>query len=200
MSERELIKRAKNGDFSAFAELIAPEKARIFGLALKMTGNRSDAEDVMQDSLIKAIDNIDRFREESSFGTWLYSIALNQARSLIAKQKQIELKPIEDYLPAGTEDDLHGTGSQRLFDWQDPHKLLENQELRTIIEQGLSELPPKYREAFLLRYYEQLSIKEIAELIGESVAAAKSRVLRARLALRDHLSKAFEDSYGKKVS
>lgn len=200
MSEQELIKRAKNGDFNAFAELIAPEKERIFGLALKMTGNRSDAEDVMQDSLIKAIDNIDRFRSESSFGTWLYSIALNQARSLLARQKKTELLPIEDYLPAGAEDDLHGTGSQRLFDWQDPHQMLENQELREIIEQGLSELPPQYREAFLLRYHEQMSIKEIAGMIGQSVAATKSRVMRARLALRDHLSKAFEDSYGKKVS
>ena len=198
MNERELIARAKTGDFSAFSALIERNKARIYGLARKLAGNDQDAEDIMQETFLKAIDKIDQFRGDSAFGTWLYSIALNEGRSLLAKQRLSELKPIEAYLPSkGSEP--HADISDRLFDWEDPHKLLEQEELRTIIDTAIGELPYKYRAAFLLRYAEELSVKEVADLIGESVAATKSRILRARLALRDSLSSAFKDSYAKKM-
>ena len=148
---------------------------------------------------MKAIDNIEKFRGESAFSTWLYSIALNQARSLLSKQKTTDLKPLEEYLPGGGDMSHDHSAASSLFDWKDPHQQLESSEIRALIDEGLSNLPPEYREAFLLRYTEELSIKEIASLIGESVAATKSRILRARVALRDHLSKVFEDRYGKEV-
>ena len=199
MSERELVAQAKAGDFSAFSALIDRHKPRIYGLARKLAGNDQDAEDIMQETFLKAIDKIDQFRGEAAFGTWLYSIALNEGRSLLSKQKQTELQPVEAYLPSGGSSGMHSEHAARLFDWKDPHKLLEQEELRTIIDSAVADLPYKFRVAFLLRYSEELSIKEISELIDESVAATKSRVLRARLALRDSLSRSFEVKYGKEV-
>ena len=200
MNEAQLVAKAKAGDFEAFNELINTHKQKIYALAIKLAGNNQDAEDIVQDTLLKAIDKIDQFREEASFGTWLYSIALNEGRAHIAKQKHTELKPIESYLPGGGDVDMHESGSLKLFDWKDPHKILENDELKTVIDQAIEELPYKYRAPFLLRYHEELSIKEVAEIIGETVAATKSRVLRARLALRDYLSNKFEEHYERKVS
>lgn len=200
MSEKELVKRAQTGDFKAFTELVDKYKSRVYGLALKMTGNEHDAQDVVQETLIKAIDNLESFRGESSFGTWLYAIALNQSRSFLNKQKQTSIKPIEEYLPAKSAGEMHdGNAPVKLFDWKDPHQLLEQEELREIIDDAVASLPEKYRVAFLLRYHEELSIKEIAKVIGETVAATKSRVLRARLALRDKLAKVFEDRYGQEL-
>ena len=200
MNEEQLVDRARTGDFEAFAELVSAHKTKMYNLALKMTGNPHDAEDIVQETLLKAIDKIDQFRQEASFGTWLYSIALNQSRAHLARQKHTDLKPIEEYLPGSAGPKSHQNHDPRLFDWKDPHRLLEDDELRIIIDDALASLPANYREAFVLRYMDELPIKEIAALIGESVAATKSRVLRARLALRDFLSRAFEDRYGEEVS
>ena len=200
MDEQQLVAAAKAGDFEAFMFLVNENKPKIYSLALKMTGNPQDAEDIVQDTLLKAIDNIDRFRGESKFGTWLYSIALNQSRTLLAKGKHTELMPIEAYLPGQGNDELHSHPDARLFDWKDPHSYMEDHELKEIIDAAIAELPPKYREAFLLRYHEEMSIKEIAAITKESVASIKSRVLRARLALRDSLTNAFEGKYGQEMS
>ena len=198
MSEKELVKSAQKGDFDAFVALVDMHKAKVYGMVRRLAGNEQDAEDIMQDTLLRAIDKIDQFRAESSFGTWLYSIALNMARGQFAKSKQADLKPLEEYLPGRGAEHQH-EGSP-LFDWRDPHQLLENDQLRTIINDAISELPYKYREAFLLRYIEELSVKEVARLTKQSEASAKSRILRARLALRERLSDTFEGEYGQSVS
>ena len=200
MNEKEDIKLAQSGDFEAFSRLIESNKSKLYALALKMTGNKQDAEDIVSETLIKAIDNIDKFRGESAFGTWLYSIALNQSRAHLAKQKQTDLKDIEEYLPGKTYDEIHQKNNMQLFDWDDPHRQLESAELKKIIQQAIDELPYKFKEVFLLRYLEELSIKEIAEMIDETVASTKSRVLRAKLVVRDFLSKTFEERYGQKMS
>jgi len=199
MNEAELIKRAQSGDFEAFSELISHHKEKVYGMVTRLSGSRDDAEDIMQETLLKAIDNIDKFRGDSSFGTWLYAIALNQARLLFSKQRQTELQPIEEYFPGGDHGNDHTSGEYRLFDWQDPHSRMESEELRKAIDSAVNSLPYKYREAFLLRYIEELPVKEVARLTGESEAAAKSRILRARLAMRDKLSSIFEEKYGKKM-
>jgi len=196
MDERPLVAQAKQGDFRAFTQLVDAHKAKIFALARKLAGNEQDAEDIVQESLLKAIDNIDMFRGDASFGTWLFSIALNEARGHLARQKRRELRSIEEYLPAQESHTTDVSTSQRLSDWADPHSKLESEELQRIIDQGLSDLPYIYREAFVLRYVEDLSVKEVAEMIGESEAATKSRILRARLALRDYLAKQFEVKHG----
>jgi RNA polymerase sigma-70 factor (ECF subfamily) len=199
MNEQQLVSRAKAGDFQAFMTLVDAHKGKIYGLAQKLAGNKEDAEDIVQDTLLKAIDKIDQFRGEASFGTWLYSIALNQARALFARSKQADLKPIEEYLPGGNNHGESSPDSAKLFDWGDPHQELEASELRRIIDEVVAELPYKYREAFLLRYIEELPVKEVAALIHESEAATKSRILRARLAIRDRLTTIFGERYAQRL-
>lgn len=196
MNEKELVQQAQNGDYEAFARLISTHQSAIYGLARRLAGNEQDAEDIVQDTLLKAIDKIDQFRAESSFGTWLYAIALNQARALLGQRKKSDLRPIEEYLP----DSRNEAETRELYDWSDPASRLEAQELKTLIDRLVSELPYNYREAFLLRYNEELPVKEIAAITGESVAATKSRILRARLALREQLSLYFEESRDRQMS
>jgi RNA polymerase sigma-70 factor (ECF subfamily) len=198
MSEKGIVKRAQAGDFEAFTELVNANKDKLYGFVRRLTADPDDANDIVQETFLKAIDNIDQFRGDSAFGTWLTSIALNQARALFARRKQVDLKPLEEYLPGGA-DQAHGEHEFRLFDWKDPLSQLEAAEIRSIIGEGLEELPYMYREAFVLRYVEEMSVKEVAETIGQSEAATKSRILRARVALRDFLSKRFEESYGEQV-
>jgi len=197
MDERALVRQAQSGDFSAFTQLIDAHKGKIYGLARKLTGSEQDAEDIVQDTLLKAIDKIDQFRGESSFGTWLYSIALNESRRHFSKRQRAELQEIEEYLP---NKGGHDHTTAQMFDWRDPHQVLEDAEIRRLVDEALEELPDKYREAFILRYLQEMSVKEVAELTKQSVASAKSRILRARLAIRDRLSKSFEVEYDKRLS
>ncbi len=192
MSEKELIRRAQNGDFDAFNQLISDEKDKIYRLALKVTGNREDAQDILQETLLKAIEKIDTFRMESSFSTWLYAIALNNVRASLSTRKREALKPIDDYLPSD-----HG-GKAELFEWGDPHVLFERKELADIVESALANMPHMYSLPFILRYMEEMPVKEVARALKLSEAATKSRILRARLALREQLSeKLLERTRGK---
>lgn len=185
MSEKELIQRAQAGDFEAFAQLVAKYQKQVFGLARRLTGNTQDAEDLVQETLLKAIDNIDKFRGDSAFGTWLYSIALNQGRAHYNRAKKSDLQSLDDLLPL--REHSHGVSSHHLHEWRDPHTLLETDELNRLIAAAFAELPPEYAIPFSLRYEEDLSIKEIAEVLGITEAATKSRVLRARLFMRNRL-------------
>ncbi len=196
MSEKELIQKAQSGDFDAFSSLIEKYKTKIYNLALKLSGDRHDAEDILQETFLKAVDNIDKFRAESSFGTWLYAIAVNNVRARYAESKKADLRPIEDYLPASHGEETHGS---ELFDWGDPHNIMEQKELREMIDGYLAEMPKKYSMPFILRYYEDMSVKEVADTMKLSVAAAKSRILRARLALREKLSEMFREKTNEQV-
>ncbi len=199
MSEIEIVRRAQAGDFEAFTELVNAHKDKLYAFVRKLTGDPEDTNDIVQETFLKAIDKIDQFRGEASFGTWLTSIALNQARAMFAKRRQADLRPLEEYLPAGTSSGPNPLENASLFDWRDPHTELEAAEITRLVEEGLAQIPFVYREAFLLRYVEEMSVKEVAAAIGQSEAATKSRILRARLALRDFLSKRFEANYGEKV-
>lgn len=194
LDEKALVRQAKAGDYQAFMTLVDAHKAKVYALARRLAPSVEDAEDIVQETLLKAIDKIDQFRLEASFGTWLYTIALNQARAMFAKSRQAELRPIEEYLPS-----KRGGGetaeTRRLYDWRDPARLMEENELRDLMEKFIGELPYKYREAFVLRYIEDLPVKEVAQAINESEAATKSRILRARLALREQLSQVFEEDH-----
>jgi RNA polymerase sigma-70 factor (ECF subfamily) len=189
MDEKELVKLAQGGDFDAFSRLIERHKDRIYRLALKLTGNHEDAEDIVQDTFLKAIDNIDRFRLESAFGTWLYTIALNSLRAHAGQRKKAAVKPLEQYLPAG-----HGGEAPELVEWGDPHKLFEQKQLQELIDSALAEMPDSYSMPFILRYIEDMSVEEVARLMRLSIPATKSRILRARLALREKLGDVFAES------
>ena len=196
MNEKELVKKAQSGDFEAFSQLIEKYKNKIYNLGLKLSGDRHDAEDILQETFLKAVDNIDKFRGDSSFGTWLYAIAVNAVRALHQSRKKADLRPIEEYLPGG-----HGsTGdTKELFEWGDPHELLEQKELNEIIDNALAEMPDKYSAPFILRYFEDLPVKDVAATLNLSLAAAKSRILRARLALRERLSEVFREKINEQV-
>jgi len=196
MDEKELVKRAQSGDFDAFNRLITEQKDKIYRLALKLTGNREDAEDIVQETFLKAVDNIDKFRLESSFGTWLYTIALNSVRAHLGSRQRMALKPIEEYLPADHSDEKTHA---RLFDWGDPHKLFEKKQLDQMIETALTAMPQKYSMPFILRYMEDMSVKEVAKILKLSLPATKSRILRARLALREQLAENFQEKIDEKV-
>jgi len=188
MNEKELILAARGGDRDAFNELISNYTDRIYRLAWKLSGNQEDAEDIFQETFLKAVDNIDSFRLESTFGTWLYSIAMNVMRTCFAKRKRMQLGPIEDFLP----DHANGVNS-KLLDWGDPHDLFENAQLREMIDSFLSRMSPENSTPFVLRYMEDMSVKDVAEVMGLSVPAVKSRILRTRFALREYLSEKFRE-------
>jgi RNA polymerase sigma-70 factor (ECF subfamily) len=189
--ETELVKRAQAGDYQAFTELIERYRPKIFGLALKLAKNREDAEDIFQDTFLKAIDNIQKFRADSSFGTWLYAICVNAVRARYRRERKTELLPLEDYLPAGH--DASDAAATRVTAWNDPLTRLTRDEVREILDKAIHELPLKYRIPFLLRYTQDMSVQEVADALDLKLANAKSRILRARLALRQALGEYFEE-------
>lgn len=183
--ETELVRKAQAGDFDAFGRLIDQYRTKIYGLALRLSKNRQDAEDIFQETFLKAIDNIRRFRGDSSFGTWLYVIALNIVRARYKNREHEELLPLEDYLPG------HAGGREvesAFTDWSDPLARLTAEELRNRLQAAIGRLPLKYRMPFVLRYTQEMSVAEVATVLKISTAAAKSRILRARLALQSFLN------------
>jgi RNA polymerase sigma-70 factor (ECF subfamily) len=188
INEKELVAKAQAGDFTAFTALIEEYRPRIFGLALKLAKNREDAEDIFQETFLKAIDNIKKFRAESAFGTWLYAIAVNVVRAKYSGENKKELLPLEDYLPSSHGHGHPDTDLPELLDWNDPLSKLTDDEVRKMIDTAIHELPLKYRTPFLLRYMQDMSLQEVADTLHLKLPAAKSRILRARLALRDKLN------------
>lgn len=191
IKEKELLQKAQSGDYKAFNDLIEGYRARIYGLALRLSKNREDAEDVFQETFLKAIDNIKQFRAEASFGTWLYTIAVNIVRAKYARESKTDLLPLEDYLPA-----KHGHAdeeSSQLLDWNDPLTRLSHQETQQRLNDAIRKLPTMYRIPFILRYVQDMPIQDIADTLKLSLAATKSRILRARLALRKALDDYFSE-------
>lgn len=191
--EKELVRLAQSGDFKAFTTLIEEYRPRIFGLALKLAKNREDAEDIFQETFLKAIDNIKKFRAESSFGTWLYTICVNIVRARYGRDSKGELLPLDDYLPSGH--DHSDSEAVQLYDWNDPLSHLTNEEIKDKLDTAIHELPLKYRIPFLLRYTQDMSVQEVADALKIKLANAKSRILRARMALRQNLNDYFSEGY-----
>jgi len=181
-----LVAAAKGGDVSAFEELVHRYERKIQRLTMNITRNREDAEDAMQDAFLKAYAHLDSFKEESRFYTWLVRIAANESLMRLRKRRpnQVSLdEPIEG------EDDLI---PREIEDWgPSPEQRYAQSELHGILDEVIDELDPDYRSVFVLRDVEELSTEETAAVVGISVAAVKSRLLRARLKLRQKLSRHF---------
>jgi RNA polymerase sigma-70 factor, ECF subfamily len=181
-----LVGAAKRGDASAFEELVSRYERKIFRLTMNITRNREDAEDAMQDAFMKAYSHLNKFQEESRFYTWLVRIAANEALMRLRKRRpnQVSLdEPLEgedDFIP------------QQIEDWgPSPEQRFAQTEMRNILRGVIDELPPDFRIVFVLRDVEGLSTGETAETVGISEAAVKSRLLRARLKLRQKLDRHF---------
>jgi len=187
--EGALVQAAKSGDLAAFEELVNRYERRIFRLTMHITQNREDAEDATQDAFLKSFKNLEGFEGGSRFYTWLVRIAVNEALMRLRKRRPNVVSLDE---PIEAEEDLI---PKQIKDWgPTPEQRFANSELNSILSNAISELEPAYRTVFLLRDTEQLSTEETAKMLGISEAAVKSRLLRARLKLRQKLGRVLERS------
>jgi RNA polymerase sigma-70 factor (ECF subfamily) len=184
-SESSLIARICKGESSLFATLVKPYERRVYVTALALLRNDADAQDVAQEAILKAFANLRQFRGESKFSTWLIQITVNEARMRQRKQHAQLFEPLVE-----SNDEEEGTYTPRDFaDWREiPSEALERSEIRTLLAKALASLAQKYREVFILRDVEHMSIEEAAEALNISIASVKTRLLRARLMLRDILA------------
>ena len=179
-----LIRRIQNGEQEKFYELIKPYERRVYTAALAILRNAADAEEIAQEAFLRAFTHLRQFRAEARFSTWLIQIAVNEARMRRRKDHPEVMEPI------GEHRDEEGTYTPREFaDWREiPSESLERSEVREMLLEALASLGVKYREVFVLRDIQHLSIEEVSESLGISRASVKTRLLRARLMLRDLLA------------
>lgn len=189
MSEEPIvvIEELQSGDRTAYADLLDAQAPKIYRLALRMLGNHQEAEDVLQETFLNAFRSIDSFEGRADIGTWLYRIATNQALMRLRKNVPPTIS-IEEPYPS--ED--HETSPLQLEDWCClPEEEFASEEAVQEIENAIHSLSPALRAAFVLRDLHELSTRETAEVLGISESAVKTRLLRARLNLRDELSTYF---------
>ncbi|MBI4459341.1 MAG: sigma-70 family RNA polymerase sigma factor [Acidobacteria bacterium] len=185
--ELELVHRAKKGELEAFEELVSRYGAKVFRLVQHITGNREDAEDALQEAFLKAYSHLPQFQENSKFYTWLVRIAVNESLMKLRKRKASRTVSLDEEIE--TADDLI---PREIAAWdENPEQKYARQELQEILERTVSSLPPLFRTVFILRDVDRLSTEETAEVLDLSVPAVKSRLLRARLQLREKLTKYF---------
>ena len=185
-NEAQLVEAARAGDTGAFTELVNRYDRRIFRLAMNITQNKEDAEDVMQEAFLKSYSHLKDFQGDSRFYTWLVRITVNEGLMKLRKRRpgQVSLdEKIE------TEDDLM---IRELEDWgPSPEQHYEQSELQRILQEVISDIDPNFGIVFALRDIEDLSTEETAQILGLSIPAVKSRLLRARLKLRQKLNRYF---------
>jgi RNA polymerase sigma-70 factor (ECF subfamily) len=182
--EAQMIASILGGNAHEFHNLIRPHERSVYIMALSLLQNEADAEDAAQEAFLKAFRNLAKFRGESKFGTWLVSITLNEARSRLRSKKNIKMESLDE-----TPDEQGNVSPALLRDWREiPSEALERKEVRLLLQQAISDLQPIYREVFLLRDVEELSVSESAEALGISIASVKVRLHRARMMLQKKLA------------
>jgi len=185
MRDRELIARILGGDRELFHELVRPYEKSVYFAAYSILQNEHDAEDVAQETVLKALKNLHTFRAESKFSTWLVSIALNEARGRLRHARLIHF----DSVDAFPNDDSGDFTPAVISDWREvPLEALERKELREMLQKAIQELPDFYREVLVLRDVQDFSIAETVAILGVSEGVVKTRVLRARLMLQKVLA------------
>jgi len=186
--ELALVQAAKGGDVGAFEELVKRYDRNVFRIAQHITQNREDAEDVVQEAFLKAYGNLAKFQEQSKFYTWLVRIAVNEALMKLRRRKPERTVSLDEDIK--TEDD---SLPREIADWSpNPEQQYTQAELREILSKTIQGLPPGFRTVFVLRDVEGLSTEETAAALELSVPAVKSRLLRARLQLRERLTRYFQ--------
>jgi len=186
--ELELVARARQGDTAAFSTLLRRYEGKIFRLAMNITQNREDAEDVLQEAFLKAYEHLDQFQGNSKFYTWIVRIAVNQALMKLRKRKSDRAVSLDEQIDTGED-----TVVREIATWDpDPEQRYSQEELHTILTSAVESLDPIYKTVFTLRDVDGLSMEETAEALELTVPAVKSRLLRARLQLRDKLTRFFK--------
>ncbi len=190
--ESVLVDAARNGDVGAFEQLVRRYDRNVFRIAQHITQNREDAEDVVQDAFLKAFQNLGQFQGQSKFYTWLVRIAVNEALMRLRRRRPERMVSLDEDVK--TEED---SMPREVADWSpNPEQLYSQAELKDILSKTIQGLPPGFRTVFVLRDVEALSTEETAEALNLSIPAVKSRLLRARLQLRDRLNKYFKRRNG----
>jgi len=191
-----LVEKVKAGDLSAFEQLMRQYDRQIFRIALHITQNREDAEDIVQDTFFKAFQKLHQFQGNSKFYTWLVRIAVNESLMRLRKRRSQKTVSMDDEIQ--TEE---GSIPRDFADWMpNPEQNYNQAELADILRKTIKGLPPGFRTVFALRDIDGLSTEETAQALGLSVPAVKSRLLRARLQLRERLSRYFRVPTGEHAS
>jgi RNA polymerase sigma-70 factor, ECF subfamily len=186
--EATLVAQSRTGDTGAFGELVRRYEGKIFRLAQHVTQNREDAEDVLQETFMKAYEHLDQFKGDSKFYTWIVRIAVNQALMKLRRRKTDKSVSLDETIDTGED-----TVTREIAAWdEDPEQQFSREELGGILDTAIQSLEPPYRSVFVLRDIEELSTEETADALGLSVPAVKSRLLRARLQLREKLTRFFK--------
>jgi RNA polymerase sigma-70 factor (ECF subfamily) len=183
-----LVEAARAGDIGAFESLVRRYDRSVFRIAQHITQNREDAEDVVQDAFLKAYQNLGQFQGQSKFYTWLVRIAVNEALMRLRRRRPERMVSIDEDIKTD-EDSM----PREIADWSpNPEQLYTQAELKDLLGKTIQGLPPSFRTVFVLRDVEGLSTEETASALELSVPAVKSRLLRARLQLRERLNKYFK--------
>ena len=186
--ESGLVAKAREGDGAAFNELVGRYSRKIYRLAKHITQNDEDAEDVLQETFLKAYEHLGDFQGQSKFYTWIVRIAVNESLMKLRKRKSDRTVPLDE--PVDTGED---TVVREIAVWEEnPEQRFSREELGQILDEAVESLRPTFRTVFVLRDIEELSTEETAEALGISVPAVKSRLLRARLQLREKLTRFFK--------
>jgi RNA polymerase sigma-70 factor (ECF subfamily) len=191
-SDRELVERAQRGEGAAFAELVQRHQRQLYRLALRMTGSEADAQEVLQEAFLNAYQKLPNFRGEAQFSSWLYRIAANSALMRLRRKRRapdaLTDQPLELQGPKFSAEGF----LEPQNDWsQRADSQMMDRELGSAIDQAVAALPDDYRTVFLLKDVDGLSNEEIAAALDLTVPAVKSRLHRARLALREKLGEFF---------
>jgi RNA polymerase sigma-70 factor, ECF subfamily len=186
--EANLVAQARHGDSGAFGELTERYHRNIFRLARNITQNTEDAEDVLQETFMKAFEHLPDFEGNSKFYTWLVRIAVNEALMKLRKRKWDKTVWLDEPISTGED-----TVAREIAVWEDnPEQRYSKEELADILDKAVNSLAPAYRTVFVLRDVEGLSTEDTAHALDLTIPAVKSRLLRARLQLRDKLTAFFK--------
>jgi RNA polymerase sigma-70 factor, ECF subfamily len=192
-AEQELLQRVLDGETQNFYELVRPYERSVFFTAFAVLKNYADAEDAAQEAVIKAFRNLPRFRRESKFSTWLTRIALNEAKMMLRKARRHPCESTDAAIDRQTGESI----PRELADWREiPSEALERKELRTAVREAVKSLPDKYRVVLVLRDIANLTTSEAAGVLGSTTTTIKTRLLRARLQMRERLSPAVHAQLG----
>ncbi len=187
--DQQLVRLAKTGDFDAFEQLVGKYERDVFTLATRIVRNTQDAEEVVQETFLSIVEHLRDFKEASTFHTWLVRIATNHALKVLRRRRSRPTVPLQ--VDSGDEDSPL-PHPDFVAEWRDnPQRLAEQRETQEILTDSIMRLEEKYRLVFLLRDVEGLSTEETAESLGITLSNAKVRLLRARLMLRERLTRLF---------
>jgi len=186
--ESSLVARARAGDAGAFNQLVNHYSRKIYRLAKHITQSDEDAEDVLQETFLKAFSHLGDFQGQSKFYTWIVRIAVNESLMKLRKRKADRTVPLDEPIDTGED-----TVVREIAVWdENPEQKYSREELGQILDEAVQSLKPVFRTVFVLRDIEELSTEETAQALGISIPAVKSRLLRARLQLREKLSRFFK--------